>query len=177
MLGGRTIKNRKPTTRPPTILPEVWYGTSPKQQKEAIKEFNEQLRRLREENPNDPRASFQHHDGESYITSSAAATHYPDMDKALSSGNEAHLSYLLASANGNTSTYLLEGAGDICGEKGRILPRTLIEFCCGPHSKLSDEKFKQDGCTCHRITEYDDITTTKGKDKAIDIINLSLIHI
>ena len=85
------------------------------------------------------------------------------MEKALSAGSESHIKYVGDSCANSTASQ----------PKVKNLPRTLIEFCCGPNSKLCDERFPQDGCICHRITEYDDIRTDKGKQTAIDIISKS----
>ena len=50
----------------------------------------------------------------------------------------------------------------------KISNRRLLEFCCGPHSRLGGEKFISDGCLVIRLTIDDDMTTVSGLQKALE---------
>ena len=48
--------------------------------------------------------------------------------------------------------------------------RTLLEFCCGPTSKLCDDRYTHNGTRCRRLTEAHDLTTRAGVNFAKDYI-------
>ena len=51
--------------------------------------------------------------------------------------------------------------------------RTLIEYCCSMDSRLGNERYVKRGCTVIRLTEFDDMTSTEGLQKAIDAVRSS----
>ena len=55
--------------------------------------------------------------------------------------------------------------------KGIKLPRTIIEWCCGPNSRLRDPKNKDPEANVIRITEFDDARTSEAYNKAKNAIN------
>ena len=54
--------------------------------------------------------------------------------------------------------------------KADYVKRHIVEFCCGPNSKIGDKRYQRDGCQVTRITEDDDVTTNKGLYKAIQAV-------
>ncbi len=48
--------------------------------------------------------------------------------------------------------------------------RTLVEFCCGPASKLCTPTPYNDNCTLICLTEEDDVTTDRGLKKALKAV-------
>lgn len=55
----------------------------------------------------------------------------------------------------------------------KLPSRVIIEFCCGPNSKLGRvaEIPEARNCTVHRVTEQNDVTTVSGRQFVIDKIN------
>ena len=54
--------------------------------------------------------------------------------------------------------------------KSDYVRRNIVEFCCGPNSRIGHKKYQKDGCHVTRITEDDDVTTNKGLYKAIQAV-------
>jgi hypothetical protein len=60
-----------------------------------------------------------------------------------------------------------------CSSRG--MNRTIIEFCCGPDSKLGQERAASKGCNVIRVTETEDATTEECCKRLIgQIRNLRL---
>jgi len=48
--------------------------------------------------------------------------------------------------------------------------RTLVEFCCGPNSVLGQPSDAPEGCNVIRLTADDDVTTPRGREKAMKAV-------
>ena len=63
-----------------------------------------------------------------------------------------------------------ENAPAAPGCSSRGLNRTLIEFCCGPDSKLGQDRAAASGCNVVRVTEKEDATTEACKNMLLGLI-------
>ena len=50
-----------------------------------------------------------------------------------------------------------------------VVPRVILEFCCGGESRLGQEQYQRDGCVVFRLTEQHDMSSQKGLQYAIGI--------
>ena len=51
------------------------------------------------------------------------------------------------------------------------LPRTIVEYCCGPNSLMGKNTNKTKNCRVVRLTETDDMTTGYGVRKALQAVD------
>jgi hypothetical protein len=57
------------------------------------------------------------------------------------------------------------------GGRGRLTDRVLLEYCCGPESRLGAPKYADAGCLTVRLTETEDLRTDIGRQHALDCID------
>jgi hypothetical protein len=146
------------TRRPPYVWPEVWATLGKRRQDEMVKEFDiEMCSRL------GPRPG-------------------PESVVKVGSTRES-LAKVAGRATESVSACEIRASGEAVGKglpspcvsKDEYLPtddapRVIIEFCCGPDSRIGRPQFVSKSCKVFRLTLEHDMTTNTGFDYAMSLV-------